>query len=117
MGAPVLHWQMVVKEPEKSASFYEQVFGWRVSTANSLGYREISTGTSEGIGGGIWPAPAEGQNLVQLFIGVDSVRESVDLAERHGARVLIRPQQLPDGDEIAVLVDPSGIPFGMMKKR
>jgi uncharacterized protein len=116
MGAPVVHWQMLVKDPEKTAAFYTTVFGWRIDASNAMGYRRVQTGAPTTLDGGIWPSPPEGHNLVQLFIGVSSVAASVALAEAHGARTLIAPQHLPDGDEVAIMVDPLGMPFGLVAR-
>jgi predicted enzyme related to lactoylglutathione lyase len=116
MGSPVLEWQMLVKDPDAAASFYAGLFGWTVDSNNALGYRRVNTGGAGGIDGGIWPSPPEGHNLVQLFIGVDSVRDYHARAEQMGARTIVPPQTLPDGDELAILLDPSGMPFGIIRR-
>ena len=115
MSCPVVHWQMVVKEPEKVAKFYGDVFGWQIDANNPLGYRRVETGHAPRLDGGIWPSPPEGHNLVQIFIGVDSVEDYVRRAEAHGARTLIPPQHLPDGDVVAIMLDPAGMSFGLMR--
>ena len=53
--------------------------------------------------------------MVQLFIRVDDVKAHVKKAESLGARVVIPPQTLPEGDEMAVVVDPDGIPFAIFR--
>ena len=116
MGCPVVAWQMVVKDPEAESAFYSSLFGWRVNSDNPLGYRMVDTGAAEGISGGLWPSPPDGHNFVQLFIRVDSVPEFVARAEQLGARTIIGPQTLPDGDTLAILHDPQGIPFGIMSR-
>jgi len=63
-----------------------------------MGYRRIDTGSPVGIQGGIWPAPPQAPNFVQLFVAVDDVRASVTRAEGLGARVVIPPTTLPEGD-------------------
>jgi predicted enzyme related to lactoylglutathione lyase len=114
MACPVVEWQMVVKDPEAAVSFYSGLFGWTVDSDNPLGYRRVNTG---GTNGGIWPSPPEGHNLVQLFVGVESVSDYHDRATRMGAKTIVPPQKLPDGDELAIMLDPSGVPFGLMKRR
>jgi uncharacterized protein len=116
MGCPVIEWQMLVKEPEKAAAFYGALFGWTVDSNNALGYRRVSTGNGEGIDGGIWPSPPEGHNLVQLFIHVDSVPEYHKRAQQAGARTIVAPQKLPDGDELAIMLDTQGMPFGLIHR-
>src|SRR6185312_3530226 len=55
---PVVHWQLISREPEKLAQFYLTLFGWKISDANGLGYRMVETAQSgKGVDGGIWPAP------------------------------------------------------------
>jgi predicted enzyme related to lactoylglutathione lyase len=115
MSNPVLHWQILSRNPEATASFYGDLFGWQVSAANQLHYREVKTGS---LPGGIWPvAPGEGHPMVQLFVGVPDVAAHVAKATALGAKVIVPPQQLPDGDEMAILLDPDGLPLGIMKQR
>lgn len=114
MSDPVVQWQIVAKDPEAVTAFYAGLFGWKVTTANALGYREIETG---GTPGGVWPSPPNGHNLVQLFVAVEDVERSVAEALRLGAKVLIPPTALPDGDTMAILADPAGLSFGVMLKR
>jgi predicted enzyme related to lactoylglutathione lyase len=117
MSSPVVQWQIVTKDPEAASAFYANLLGWRIDTDNPLGYRVVDTGATEGIQGGIWPSPADGHNFVQLFIRVASVAESVARAEQLGARTIIPPQVLPEGDVLAIVQDPQGIPFGLMSDR
>ena len=116
MSHPVLQWQIISREPDKVAAFYRKLFGWTISANNALGYREVRA-EEGGMKGGIWPAPAEAPNMVQLFVGVDDVPLLTQRAVDLGAKVIVPPSVLPDGDAMAVLVDPSGMPFGLMLHR
>lgn len=115
MGNPVMQFQLLAKNPDKQAEFYGQLFGWQVNANNALGYRMLETGATRGINGGIWPAPPEGQPMVALFIEVDDVAAQIEKASQLGATVVIPPQKLPDGDEMAYIVDPEGVPVGLFK--
>jgi uncharacterized protein len=116
MANPVMHWQILTKQPKKLEEFYVSLFGWKVSGDNPLGYRQVDTNSREGINGGLWPiSEKEGHSMVQLFVRVDDVKAHVKKAEALGARVVIPPQTLPEGDEMAVVVDPDGIPFAMFR--
>lgn len=117
MGNPVVQFQILSKAPEETSRFYSNLFGWAVDDDNPLGYREINTGAQEGIQGGIWPAPPQAHALVQLFIAVDNVRAYSEAAEKAGAKVIIPLTGLPDGSEMAVLHDPQGLPFGIVKRK
>ena len=117
MGNPVVQWQIVAREPEKVASFYAKTFDWQVRTDNALGYRTFETGSNRGIPGGVWPSPPEGHNLLQLFIEVDDIDAYVAKAMSNGATVIVPKSQLPDGDALAILLDPAGLSFGLYSPR
>lgn len=116
MDNPVTHWQILTKRPQELEKFYESLFGWKFSADNPLGYRIVDRASSDGIGGGIWPiSQTEGNSKVQLFIRVNDVEGSVKAAETLGAKIIIPLQMLPQGDLMAVMTDPDGIPFTMFK--
>jgi predicted enzyme related to lactoylglutathione lyase len=114
MGSPVLQWQLVTTNPDQLASFYGDLFGWSVSANNALGYRQVHTGDG-GVNGGMWPSPPNGHSFVQLFVGVPDVEQAVARATELGGRVIVPPTALPDGDVMAVLADPCGVTFGVMR--
>jgi predicted enzyme related to lactoylglutathione lyase len=116
MSNPVMQFQMISKAPEETARFYSSLFGWKVDADNPMGYRHIHTGSAEGIQGGIWPAPPQATNFVQLFMSVEDVPASVEKAVGLGAKLLIPPTMLPEGDEMAVLHDPHGMSFAVWRR-
>jgi predicted enzyme related to lactoylglutathione lyase len=116
MPNPVVQFQILSKAPEETAKFYSQLFDWRVDANNPLGYRRIDTGSPDGIQGGIWPAPPHASNFVQLFIAVTDIGATVDEAVRLGARTLIPVTKLPEGEELAVLLDPHGMAFALTSR-
>jgi predicted enzyme related to lactoylglutathione lyase/transcriptional regulator with XRE-family HTH domain len=111
---PVRQFQILARDPEATAVFYQRVFGWEIDQRNALGVRQLSTG-AEGMAGGIWPTPPEGKPLVQLFIDAADLESTVSRAHGLGAQVVVPPQALPDGDALAILVDPEGRPFGVYR--
>jgi predicted enzyme related to lactoylglutathione lyase len=116
MANPVMHWQILTKQPKKLEEFYSALFGWKISSENALGNRQVDTTCKEGIHGGFWSiSEKEGHSMVQLFIRVDDVKAHAKKAEQLGAHIVIPPQTLPEGDEMAVAVDPDGIPFAMFR--
>ena len=117
MGAAVTQFQILSKDPEKTAKFYSQLFDWSIDANNALGYRQIRTGAENGIQGGIWPAPPQAPNFVQLFVTVYDVKVAIQNAETLGAKVIIPATMLPEGDEMAVLLDPEGMSFAVWRAR
>ena len=108
-----MQFQLVSTSPKETAAFYGDLFGWTIAADNPMGYLTIRTGSEEGIQGGIWLAPPQAANFVQLFMAVDDVKASVTKAESLGAKLLIPPTMLPEGDEMAVLQDPQGMAFAV----
>jgi predicted enzyme related to lactoylglutathione lyase len=115
MPNPVIRWQIVSPEPDKAANFYQKLFDWKLSKANAMGYRELKTGTlsSSPVDGGVWPAPPGQGALVQLFFEVSDVDAHIEKATRLGAKLVVPKSVLPDGDTMAVLLDPTGLSFGV----
>ena len=116
MTNPVLHWQMLSADPEAAAAFYSALFGWQVSSANGLGYRSVAA-EEGGIGGGIWPAPPGAPEMVQLYVQVPDIDAALARIEELGGRTLLPRQVLPDGDAMALALDPLGRSFGLMTPR
>jgi predicted enzyme related to lactoylglutathione lyase len=113
MPNPVVRWQIVAQNPDLVATFYRDVFGWKAAANNALGYRELTSGEQRGIDGGVWPNAPNAPNLVQLFIEVDDIQAYAERATKAGARVVVPPSQLPDGDRMAILLDTAGLSFGL----
>ena len=113
MPSPVTQFQILARDPALAERFYATLFDWRVCADNPLGYRQIDTGSSRGIQGGIWPTPPEANGFVQLFVEVDDVAAHFARAQQLGAKPVVPPQKLPQGDELAILMDPQGISFGL----
>lgn len=117
MGSPVVKWQIVAPDAAAVTSFYSKLFGWTVDASNALGYRELRSGDERGIDGGVWPAPAPGAAMVQLFVEVDDVQLHLDRAASLGAKVLVPRTELPDGDVMALFVDVAGLSCGLVQAR
>ena len=114
MGCPVVRWQIVSPQPDDVASFYTRLFGWTLHQKNALGYRELSARDPKGIDGGVWPAPPEvPRGFVQLFVEVPDLDACIADAVRLGGKLIVPKSQLPDGDSMAVLLDPTGVPVGI----
>lgn len=114
MPDPVVSWQIVADDPEALAGFYAKLFGWSVDRDNALGYRQLRTGS---IDGGVWPTHQPGKATVQLFVEVADVDAQIAKATSLGATVLIPKTVLPDGDAMAILLDPAGLSFGVRQAR
>jgi predicted enzyme related to lactoylglutathione lyase len=115
MGRPVTHWQIIARDPTRLSQFYANLFDWKISADNEFRYRTADTRSDRGIAGGFWPAAPDGRPLVQLFVDVDKLPEYVARAKDLGGVILVAPQVLPGGDEMAIILDLEGLPVGLMK--
>jgi predicted enzyme related to lactoylglutathione lyase len=117
MPHPVIRWQIVSPEPDRTAGFYQKLFDWKLSKANTMGYRELASGVKPAapVDGGVWPSPPGQNAFVQLFIEVADVDACIEKAAGLGAKVLVPKSILPDGDTMAVLLDPAGLSFGICR--
>src|SRR5205823_1826885 len=41
MGRPVVHWELMSKDPAKVAAFYEKIFGWKIQHMPEMDYRLV----------------------------------------------------------------------------
>ena len=117
MPCAVTQFQVLSRNPDALAKFYAAAFGWTVNDANAMGYRAIAAGGGKGVPGGIWPCPPEGHPLTQLFVETDDIAGTVEAAKLAGAKVLVPPQTLPDGDQMALILDPENQSIGIFKPR
>jgi predicted enzyme related to lactoylglutathione lyase len=117
MPNPVTQFQIISTAPDETARFYSDLFDWMIDANNPMGYRQISTGSTDGIHGGIWPAPPQATNFVQLFITVADAAAAVAKAEKLGAKLLIPLTALPGGETMAVMHDPCGMSFAVWQNR
>ena len=60
MGSPVVHWELMSKDPAKLSDFYAKIFGWKIQHRPEMNYRIVDTGGEGGINGGILKPEREG---------------------------------------------------------
>lgn len=116
MPNPVVRWQIISPDAGATTNFYRSLFEWTVSQDNAMGYRELKSGSNE-FDGGVWPGPPTEKPFAQLFIAVANVAEHTERAVKLGAKVIVPPSTLPDGDVMAVVMDPQGLTFGLCSLR
>jgi uncharacterized protein len=101
---PVVHWEIVARDPERQGEFYRELFNWEIGSGPIMG---IPPGL-----GGPEPGPAghirAGSPSVVLYVQVRSLRESMDKAAQLGGTVTSEPFDVPDGPTLAAITDPEG---------
>jgi predicted enzyme related to lactoylglutathione lyase len=110
---PVVHWEIVARDPERQAAFYRELFNWEIGPGPLI---QIPAGL-----GGPEPGPSghirHGDSpAVLLYVQVRDLRESLIRAEQLGGAVLSEPFDVPGGPTIAAINDPEGNPVGLVQQ-
>lgn len=111
-------YELITPDADAAARFYAEVIGWTVGDQPE--YREIET--AAGHVGGMLPLSAEmvagGATPGWLgYVRVDEVDAAAASVAHGGGRVLLPPRDLPEAGRFALVADPAGVPFYVMKPR
>ena len=115
-------YELLTSDAEESKRFYEAVIpGWEVGppSAEHMGYREIAI-EDDGRAGGMMELSEEmragGARPVWLgYIGVEDVDASIAKVKAEGGEVHLAPFDIPGIGRIAMVTDPQGNPFYLMR--
>lgn len=115
MRNPVTWFEIMGKDSAALQRFYRDVFGWKLTppVAGMGNYSMLAEHgpDAKGAGGGI----GEGDARVSVYVEVDDPQAYVDRASRAGASVLMPVTTITPTTTIAMLMDPAGNTFGIMK--
>ena len=114
MPNPVVHWEIMAKDADKSREFYSKLFDWQVNADNPFNYGLVDVQEEVGIGGGIGPAP-DFPNYVTIYVQVNDLQAYLDKAESLGGKTIMPPTEIPDVVSIALFSDPEGNTIGLVK--
>lgn len=114
-------YELMTTDAQGAANFYEKVIGWKIHEAapEFNGYRMI--GRSDGkFAGGLLPLTPEmldgGARPIWLgYINVSDVDEKISAIKEAGGTVQLPPTDIPNVGRIAMVTDPQGAPFYVMK--
>lgn len=124
MGQPVVHFEIIGKQPEQLWGYYGDLFGWEFDTSGSVseavsepdsyGFTDANTtpdgtGIPGGIGGG------EGYDSHAVFyVGVPDVEAALQKAESLGGTRRMGPNRAPGRDlVVGHFTDPEGNLIGV----
>lgn len=124
MGQPVVHFEIIGKDPDKLRSYYSDLFGWEfdtdapvaeaVSQPGNYGFvdrytTDDGTGIRGGVGGGVG---YDGHAI--FYVGVPDVESARQEAERLGGTRIMGPVANPGGGVVVGhLTDPEGHLIGV----
>ena len=102
---PVVHWEIVARDPGRQAAFYRELFNWDIGGGPVM---QVPAGL-----GGPEPGPAGhiragSHPAVVLYVQVRDLPASLLRAEQLGGTLVTAPFDVPDGPTLAVVADPEG---------
>jgi predicted enzyme related to lactoylglutathione lyase len=117
MGRPVVHWELMSKNPARVSDFYAKIFDWKVQHMPELNYRIVDTGGEGGINGGIVKPEREGpwpENMV-LYVLVDDLAAYREKIVAAGGTIHVEEQEVPGMGWLCLFTDPEGRMMGLWK--
>ena len=122
MGRPVVHFEIIGKDPERLRDYYAKLFGWAFDTSSPVS-DAISRPTDYGFvdsddnGGGIPGGVAGGEGYdshVTFYVGVDDVEAALRKAENLGGKRRLGPVTSGSGSlVVGQFTDPEGHLIGV----
>lgn len=122
MAQPVVHFEIIGKEPAKLRSYFGELFGWEfdtsaqvaaaVSEPDNYGFVNHDPADGTGIPGGVGGGKAY-QAHAMFYVGVADVETALQRAERLGGKRVMGPERAPTGLVVGHFTDPEGNLIGV----
>ena len=109
--------ELYTKDLAAAKKFYSALFGWNTETNETLGnYTELKVG--DRTFGGMMTITAEMGPIPPnwlIYFAVDDADAAVEAANKAGGSAMMGPMDIPKVGRIAVLADPQGAVFAVIK--
>jgi predicted enzyme related to lactoylglutathione lyase len=120
---PVVHFEVIGKDPDRLRSYFEELFGWQFDTPspvapeasdpNGYGFLNlIATADGTGIRGGVGGGPAFEPHAL-FYVGVPDVEAALQRAESLGGTRVLGPVISPSGLVVGHFTDPEANLLGV----
>ena len=111
----VVHFEIGANDPDKTAAFYQEVFGWNITKwEGPMEYWLVETGDEEepGINGGLF-RPNEIFSGTVNTVDVPDIDVYIDKIKQHGGEIVIDKHAIPGVGYNAYAKDVNGTLFGV----
>ena len=125
MAHPVVHFEIIGKNPDKLRDYFGELFGWQFDTSSPVaeavseptdyGFVDrITTPDGTGIPGGIGGGARYAGHVI-FYVGVPDVEEALANAERLGGTRMMGPERIMERVTIGLFGDPEGHVVGVVE--
>ena len=120
MGQPVVHFEIIGRDPRKLRSYYGDLFGWEFDVGDAAteavsqpgNYGFVDGNTTDGINGGV--GGGEGyEGRVLFYVSVPNVEAALEKAESLGGKRRLGPEGTPGKVVVGQFTDPEGHLIGV----
>ena len=122
MPAPVVHFEIGVRDTAKAKAFYGPLLGWEFA---EYGPAAMLTNIGPMVAPGGSPTPGIGGHLNALghpphtycvvYAQVDDLPKTIEHAKKLGGKALVPPTEVPGMGTFAWIADPEGNTVGLWK--
>jgi len=114
MAHTIVHFEIPANDPEKLASFYTQLFGWKIEKRpGPMEYWRITMGESEaGVNGGLMRRQ-DPRQIPTNYISVESVEAFSQKVVSLGGKVIVPKMAVPQMGYFTTCLDPDGNCFAL----
>jgi uncharacterized protein len=123
MAQPVVHFEIIGKDPAELRSYFGELFGWKfdtsspvaevVSEPDNYGFVDrITTSDGTGIPGGVGGGSSYDSHVL-FYVGVADVGAALRKAESLGGKRQMGPEPAPTGLVVGQFTDPEGNLIGV----
>jgi uncharacterized protein len=107
--------ELSTSDVDTAGAFYSKVFGWTPQQPfPDMDYTVFQNG--DRVIGGAMKSPVEGMPSYWLvYFDVDDTDATVQTARGKGATIMVEPTDIPEVGRFAVITDPQGATFGVIK--
>jgi predicted enzyme related to lactoylglutathione lyase len=117
LGRPVVHLEIIGKDPAKLRKFYAELFDWKFGDVMGpeMGHYSLVQPDSSGIGVGVGSEMGGSGNRTTAYVEVPDLKATLDQAAAMGGKILMEPMEIPGVVTMAMFADPEGNVIGLTK--
>ncbi|HNQ24248.1 MAG TPA: VOC family protein [Phycisphaerae bacterium] len=114
MANPLCHFELMTGDMAACKAFYGGLFDWQFDDRSMPGYTLINAGV-EPTGGMMAKPPQAPGSCLSVYFLVDDIDATLAKASALGGSVIVPRTPIPGTGAFAMIADPEGIVFGILK--